>query len=213
MGGYGNTLRRGIVKGFMKTLKTKLTRFGSHYAEPVWKQRRFLLNNDVPKDVACWLFDQGSLTRRVIQACPGDFRVEVISQGRARPMLNEALRLGIRSYESALIREVYLYCDDTPWVYARTVIPGRTLTGAQRYLAHLKNKPLGAVLFADPNMKRDEVEVARISVKQRMFNIATEKLDQKPASIWGRRSVFYLKKKKKLLVSEVFLPAIRKCHW
>jgi chorismate--pyruvate lyase len=127
-------------------------------------------------------------------------------------MLNEAIRLGMRNNETALIREVYLFCGDTPWVYARTIIPKRTLTGAQRYLAHLGNKPLGAVLFADPNMQRDEVEVARIQPKQRMFNVATAHLTERPESIWGRRSVFYLNKKR-LLVNEVFLPAIRKCRW
>ncbi len=196
----------------MSTHRTKLTRFGSHFAEPVWKLRRHLVNVEVPDDVAEWLFDQGSLTSRVVQACDKQFRVEVISQGYARPMLNEAIRLGMRHSGTALIREVYLYCGDTPWVYARTIIPKKTLTGKQRYLAHLGNKPLGAVLFADPNMQRDEVEVAQIKSRQRMFNKATNKLKDKPASIWGRRSVFYLKNKR-LLVNEVFLPAIRKCHW
>lgn len=196
----------------MKTARTKLTRFGSHFAEPVWKQRGYLFNNNVSEDISCWLFDQGSLTRRVIQACDKQFRVEVVSQGWARPMLNEAIRLGMHNKEVALIRQVYLYCGDTPWVFARTVIPKKTLTGAQRYLAHLGNKPLGAVLFADPNMRRDEVEVARISSKQRLFNVATQHLTEQPDSIWGRRSVFYLNKKR-LLVNEVFLPAIHKCHW
>lgn len=196
----------------MTTHRTKLTRFGSHFSEPVWKLRRHLLDADIPADVAEWLFDQGSLTSRVIQACDKKFRVEVISQGYARPMLNEAIRLGMRDSGTALIREVYLYCGGTPWVYARTIIPRKTLTGAQRYLAHLGNKPLGAVLFADPNMKRDEVEVAEIKSSHRLFNRATITLKQKPASIWGRRSVFYINKKR-LLVNEVFLPAIRQSHW
>lgn len=196
----------------MKPSRTQLTRFGSHFAEPVWKQRRFLFSQSVPNNIAEWLFDQGSLTKRVIQACDNQFRVEVVSQGWARPMLNEAIRLGINENEIALIRQVYLYCGDTPWVFARTVIPNKTLTGEQRHLAYLGNKPLGAVLFADPNMQRDEVEVACIKPIQRMFNIATEKLVEKPESIWGRRSVFYLEDKG-LLVSEVFLPVVHKSHW
>ena len=196
----------------MSTHRTKLTRFGSHFAEPVWKLRRHLVNANVPEDVSEWLFDTGSLTSRVIKACDKQFRVKVISQGYAHPMLNEAIRLGMKHSGTALIREVYLYCGDTPWVYARTIIPKKTLTGAQRHLAHLGNKPLGAVLFADPNMQRDEVEVAEIKSKQRMFNKATQNLKQKPESIWGRRSVFYINKKR-LLVNEVFLPAIRECHW
>ena len=196
----------------MKPTRTQLTRFGSHFAEPTWKQRRFLFNQDVPADISEWLFDQGSLTRRVIQACDKAFRVEVISQGYARPMLNEAIRLGMSHSGTALIREVYLYCGDTPWIYARTIIPKKTLTGTTRHLAHLGTKPLGAVLFADPNMQRDEVEVAEIREHQRMFNRATNKLVDKPESIWGRRSVFYLDNKG-LLVSEVFLPVIQQHHW
>lgn len=194
----------------MKTIPTKLTRFGSHFYEPIWKPRRYLLHNEIPSDISIWLFDQGSLTRRVIRTCDKQFRVEVVSQGWARPMLNEAIRLGMRSDRVAWIREVYLYCGDTVWVFARTVIPKKTLSGAQRYLTHIGNKPLGAVLFADPNMRRDEVEVACISANQRLFNQATQHLNEHPDPIWGRRSVFYLNKKR-LLVSEVFLPTIRLC--
>ncbi|VAX14279.1 Chorismate--pyruvate lyase [hydrothermal vent metagenome] len=157
-----------------------------------------------------WLFDRGSLTRRLQMACPQDFRVELVEQGWQRPMLNEAMRLGVSPDRLALVRQVYLFCHARPVVYARTVIPLSTLSGAERHLACLGTRPLGAVLFASPNMSRDEVEVACIRPAQRIFTPATQMLASEPDAIWGRRSVFYLSHKP-LLVSEVFLPAIARC--
>lgn len=183
------------------------SRFGQHAFEPIWRAERYLFSGQVPKEIARWLFDATSLTARIIDACSGQFRVEVISQGWQRPMLNEEQCLKIRAGRHALIRQVYLYCDDKPWVFARTVIPHTTLHGKEKHLAHLHNKPLGAVLFAEPTMRRSEVEVAEIHPGQRLFHTATAGLNYDPATIWGRRSVFYLHNKP-LLVSEIFLPDI-----
>lgn len=187
-----------------------MNRFGRHLYEPVWRVRSRLFAEAIPADITGWLFDRGSLTRRLQMSCPTNFRVEVVEQGWQRPMLNEALRLSVSPGRLALLRQVYLFCHDRPVVYARTVIPVSTLSGAERHLACLGNRPLGAVLFASPNMSRDEVEVACIRPGQRIFTRATRALDSEPASIWGRRSVFYLSGKP-LLVSEVFLPGIADC--
>jgi len=184
-----------------------MNRFGQHAFEPVWRTRSSLFAHPVPENVASWVYDPGSLTRRVQQTCQDPFRVEVIAQYRGRPLLNEATRLRVHADQSALIREVYLYCGDSPWVYARTIIPHTTLTGRQRHLAHLGNRPLGAALFADTTMRRDEVEVACMRPMHRLFDTATAGLLQRPEMIWGRRSVFYLSGKP-LLVNEVFLPPV-----
>ncbi len=173
--------------------------------------RSRLFAHAVPTAMGDWLFDRGSLTRRLQTASPQNFRVELVEQGWRRPMLNEAVRLGVSPDRMALLRQVYLFCDDRPVVFARTVIPVSTLSGAERHLGCLGNRPLGAVLFASPNMRRDEVEVACIRPGQRIFTRATQTLDTQPASIWARRSVFYLSGKA-LLVSEVFLPEIAHCR-
>lgn len=151
-----------------------------------------------------WLLDTGSLTRRVQQACGGRFRVQVEMQGWGRPRLDEYRVLGLRIGRIALIREVHLLCDERPWVFARTVIPVSTLRGRQRRLAHLGSRPLGAVLFADPHMRRDPVQVARIPPGSTLFAVAVQGLKRRPAEVWGRRSVFRLGGKP-LLVSEFFL--------
>jgi chorismate--pyruvate lyase len=160
-------------------------------------------------EIRAWLLDAGSLTDRMRAACTGRFSVRVLDQGWHRPRLDEARTLGMRR-RGALgwIREVQLLCDGEPWVFARTVIPVATLKGAQRRLAHLGNRPLGAVLFADPGMRRDPVELTCIRPGQAMFATATQGLLSRPGGIWGRRSVFRVGGKP-LLVTEVFLPAFR----
>jgi len=188
-------------------LKNLTQRFGNHVFEPVWRSREMLLGRAVEKEIAPWLFEHGSLTRRIILNCKNKFRVEVISQQWKRPMLNEALRLDVHPEHHAFIREVLLYCGDTPWVFARSVIPHKTLTGPRRSLGKLGNRPLGEILFSDPSIQRDALEVAEIAKGQRMYRCATQCLANPPAKVWGRRSVFYLHKKP-LLVNEVFLPSI-----
>lgn len=154
-----------------------------------------------------WLLDPSSLTRRLLQACRGQFRVEPISQQWQRPMLNEAQALGVLPHERCFIREVRLLCDNQGLVFARTVIPIRSLTGPRRRLSRLGKKPLGAVLFADPSMVRSGIEIAKLSPGQPLFTRATAGLPKQPAAIWGRRSAFFLNHQP-LLVSEIFLPAI-----
>jgi len=94
-------------------------------------------------------------------------------------------------------------------VFARTVIPASSLRGRLRRLSMLGTRPLGALLFADPGMRRDAPEIARIHPGHDIFLQAVQHSRARPAAIWGRRSVFYLDNKP-LLVSEIFLPEILK---
>jgi chorismate--pyruvate lyase len=154
-----------------------------------------------------WLLDPGSLTDRLRSNCAGRFSVRVLDQGWQRPRLDEARILGMRAAMLGWVRQVQLLCDGEPQVFARTVIPVTTLRGAERRLARLGNRPLGAVLFADPGMRRGPVELACIGPGQSMFAEATCGLQIQPQGIWGRRSVFRIGGKP-LLVTEIFLPAL-----
>ena len=177
----------------------------------LWRPVKRLLRHALPCEMLAWLLDPASLTRRVVAVCGGKFRVEVAFQGWCRPLLHEARVLGMGARDYALVRQVYLLCDDQPWVYARTVIPRTTLTGYERRLAHLRTRPLGEVLFADPSMRRGAVEIACLTSREPVFHMATRRLASPPAVIWGRRSVFTLRAKP-LLVNEIFLPAIPSCR-
>ena len=170
-----------------------------------WKPGRCFLRSSIPQDLSGWLLDTASLTLRLQRLCPGKFQVRVLSQAWGVPRIDEARVLEMKPGRLAIIRQVQLLCDGQPRVYARTVIPVTSLRGKLQRLAHLGTRPLGGMLFADPGMQRGVVELARISRGQSLYQAATRHLRQRPAAIWGRRSVFRLSGRP-LLVSEVFLP-------
>jgi chorismate--pyruvate lyase len=180
--------------------------------EPRWLPSEQAFCTGVPEALQPWLLDSSSLTHRLQQACSGLFQVEVVQQRWELPMRNERLALGMRVREYGLVRHVRLLCDGRACVFARTVIPRRTLRGAQRRLSKLGSKPLGAVLFADTSMRRGGLELARIRAGELLFQMAVCGLGVRPPEIWGRRSVFYLGKSgKPLLVNEIFLPGMKDC--
>ena len=154
-----------------------------------------------------WLTDSGSLTARVVAACPGEFRVHVLRQGWERPLPSERRQLGMRRNVLALVREVELRCNEEVWVFARTVIPASSLRGAARRLTLLGDRPLGAVLFADPTTRRGRMEVARLDGRHGLFRHACSHHGLTPSALWGRRTLFCYRRKP-LLVNEIFLPEI-----
>ena len=169
--------------------------------EPSWHSHRRSSILPIPLKLQSWLFDHGSLTKRLIDKSNSQFRVQILSQGWQQPNWSEAIRLGIPFRQRALVREVILSGGGQPWVYARSILPNSTLTGSLRRLKKLDSRPLGALLFKEPNMTRSAIEVACFQLSHRVI----PKQFQKEHELWGRRSVFYLHKKP-LLVSEIFLP-------
>nr|WP_242521455.1 chorismate lyase [Motiliproteus sp. SC1-56] len=162
-----------------------------------WRSYRRGPCSRLPRAWRGWLLDSGSLTRRLKRASAGDFRVEVLFQGWSRPTLSEARALGIAPSQQVLVREVRLWGLGEPWVCARSIIPATTLTGPQRRLKFLGERPLGAVLFNDPSMHRGPIETAQLPLNGTRTRTRA----------WARRSVFRLEGKP-LLVSEIFLPSL-----
>lgn len=168
------------------------------HATPIWQAYRPLMQ--LPSSAKSWLLDEGSLTARLIKESQGRFAVQRLRQEWQVPALNERQALGLHTREMALVREVFLLCHDQPWVYARSVLPQRSLTGSLRVLRRLKNRSLGSFLFKNPHLQRDAFEICQLDKASAYIPMPLEQ------AIYGRRSVFTLEKKP-LLVSEFFLPA------
>ena len=175
--------------------------------ESHWHPLRFRHPAGVPRHAYRWLSDSGSLTRALVSRCNGRFSVEVVSQGWDAVLPGERRLLAMRRGEAALVREVRLHCDGEAWVFARTLIPASSLRGEARRLAFLGNRPLGAVLFADPTTRRRLVEFTRLKARHRLHGHATAHLGREHAVLWGRRTLFEYAGRP-LLVNEIFLPPI-----
>ena len=170
-------------------------------AEPVWRPMLSKADFRIPNTWHDWLSDAGSLTDRLLKLSQGDLRVQIINQGLQQPRFSERQMLGLDNRTLALVREVILSGLGQPWVFARSVVPLKTMTGRLRKLKQLDNRPLGALLFNDPTMTREPVQVACFP-SSKLLDVPSSDTNINP--LWGRRSVFRLDKKP-LLVSEIFL--------
>ena len=162
----------------------------------------------LPENLQSWLLDPNSLTARLKSHCQ-QFRVELLGQSVETCQENEAVPL-IPKGEQVLVREVLLFCDDKPQVFARSLLPLSSLTGAEQALANLGTQSLGQVLFNNPSLERQTIEVAEFDANSSVAALAEKlQLSTQNASmqnkLWGRRSIFVLENKP-LMVAEVFLP-------
>ncbi|MBC8519447.1 MAG: chorismate lyase [Gammaproteobacteria bacterium] len=173
--------------------------------EPHWvtENRLSLLNPD--NQMRRHLVHSGSLTRKIVQSCSSQFRVDVVMQKFSAINHSERQLLGLRSGSTANVRSVLLYCGEHPWVFAHTVIPHYALKRSLRRLTQLGNRSLGAVLHSSRVMERSTVEYAELLPQHLLFQEAAECLNRKPASLWGRR-ILYQIDGDPLLVNEIFLP-------
>lgn len=146
------------------------------------------------------------MTRHLLRASSGDFRVERVAQHWARPTLSEARLLKLDPNRWALIREVILWGCGEPWVYARSVIPASSLRGDLRRLRRLRNTSLGALLFKYPQLQRTPFELARVNATLLPPPLQTLPL-QTDRALWGRRSRFSVDGRS-LIVGEIFLDAL-----
>ena len=156
--------------------------------------------------LAPWLRDRGSLTHRIQQRCT-HFAVRGVRSGLARIALDESALLGIAPQQLAYSREVFLYADGQPAVFAHSAFAHAHLRGAWSEVRMLGNNPLGALLFAHPLVERKPLHYQALRNPHPLYQRAVKVLKDPPHRLWARRSLFYLRDAP-LLVTEVFLPAI-----
>lgn len=161
----------------------------------------------VPELIAPWLVDHGSLTERLIALSDNSFRLEVLAQGRQVPHESESSALGLPLGEQALVREVCLYGQGEPWVYARSTIPDSTLAGRADLGDRLGNQPLGHWIFNAPDLTRYPLEATCLPAGTPWVPIEL----RGNCALWARRSVFALGEHP-LLICEVFLPGFPACR-
>ena len=159
-----------------------------------------------PTDLSPWLRDRGSLTQRIQQRCTR-FAVHGVRDGLARIALDEAALLGVAPPQLAWSREVILYADGVPVVFAHSACARQHLRGAWSAVRDLGNRPLGALLFAHPLVERKPLHYRALRSAHPLYRHASALLNNPPGRLWARRSLFHLHGAQ-LLVTEIFLPEI-----
>jgi len=152
-----------------------------------------------------WLHDHGSLTQRIQQRCKR-FEVRPVRSGLEQIAYDEAGLLRIKPQQLAYSREVFLVADGVPVVFAHSTCAAQHLRRPWSALAGLGNRPLGAMLFSHPLVRRQPLHFKLLRHHHALFQQALPN-DKSSLSLWARRSIFELHQAP-LLVTEVFLPNI-----
>jgi len=137
---------------------------------------------------------------------PG-FHVRVLGERRCRPLPGETRALGQPARLWLWERDVLLCSHDQAFVYAHTVSRSAARDAAWPLLRHLGGRPLGHLLFEVPGVRRSALVFRRLRVGEALHQRITIALGLPLPPLWVRRSLFALRGRR-LLVSEVFLPAM-----
>ena len=135
-----------------------------------------------------WLHEENSITKKI--SSNAEFKLEILHDdiGSAEEDEYAALKM---SPEEVRIREVLLYGNLLPLVFARSIIPNLTSSKGYPGLGSIGSKPLGDLLFQSKVFVKTKREFAE-------FKMANNKI------VWGRRT-HYLVRSYPLSIMEVFL--------
>jgi chorismate--pyruvate lyase len=184
-----------------------VTRRGASLRQTQWQPQALALNP--PPALRHWLTGAGSLTAK-LKAHSDSFRVQCLHQRSALCLSDEAAAIGLHRPGRVLEREVLLRCDNTPVVFAHTVVPMAATASDWPLFSALGERSLGSTLFGDPLVLRGVLEFARLRAGHPLARRARKALewnDQEDLILYARRCL-YQRRQGTLLVTEVFLPSV-----
>ena len=141
----------------------------------------------VNKNIKSWLVEKGPITKRI--KSEESFQLNLLKDEISYVEDVEKEFLDVIS-NNIKVREVILMGNNIPRVYAKSLIPIRTIDEGFSKLGKLGTKPLGDILFEKEIFKKTDMVYAQFQNKDSMF--------------WGRKTK-YLVKNMPLSVMEVFL--------
>lgn len=187
-------------------LINNVVKLNSSYAFPIGIPSLWAEPDQITIPSPClknWLLDTGSLTERLQSQCTS-FHLTLIGQRQAQITLEEFQQVCAPKQQlnpqEWQVREVLLWGDKQPWVFARSIIPQKL---CERDFVNLNTKPLGQLIFNDKRFRRMPFEVTNMCTSKAFLaqlHISSE------MNLWGRRSAFSFEGLK-MSVSEVFLPS------
>jgi chorismate--pyruvate lyase len=146
------------------------------------------------------LFDNGSLTRRLIHLTNDAFSVTPLFEGWQPLRTDECAALDLAEGSEGWVREVYLRGHGQALVFARSVAARSALQGDGLHMDELGSRSLGELLFCDHAFQRRAIEVCH-------YPQAWLPSEVRAPGLWARRSRFD-RGALSVLVAEIFLPTL-----
>jgi len=141
----------------------------------------------VSDEAKSWLLEKGPITKRIKSV--KKFRLELIQDKVANVEKVDKTFINSKS-RKIRVREVVLFGNTKPMVFARTIIPNTTIEKGFAELGTLGKSPLGDILFKKDIFTKENVSYASFEYKKKVF--------------WGRKTK-YTVKNLPFSVMEVFL--------
>ncbi len=173
--------------------------------ETTWLTRQGVREAQIDSLMLSWLLEKGLLTERLRGLCGAHFRLEVLHE----PSIGwESLAPTDSPAEiDGFKREVVMWCDDEPCIYAKTSVSNSTAS-MHPWLRTLGSEPLGERLQSLADVTRTDFEFTCLQAS----GAEDRSLGRSFVSgdLWARRSKFTIKSHE-LAVIEVFLPGLVTC--
>jgi len=171
----------------------------------MWLTAAKLPETNISANIASWMRYSGSMTQRLRETAD-NVRVKVLQHQWQTVDEDNADYLNIPPHSKAIVREVVIYGDDQPWLYAISIFPEAVVALTDDQLVDLGEKPLGEILFSRSDIQRGDIQFSELSDQQTKDVCKKSGLPVSKKRLWARRSYFELQGQK-LSVLEVFLPA------
>lgn len=153
-------------------------------------------------------FDPGSMTAILNKLSNHNLTITLLQHQWQQPQESEQNSLQFKNLWG-IGREVLLNGFGQPWIYARTFFPEAVVRAHGSQFSALGTRPLGEILFNNPQCHRSEFSFACLNPGHREFQAAAVHFQQKTDHLWARHSQFYLPSGAITLL-EVFSPAMEK---
>ena len=127
---------------------------------PTWQPLGAAALRCLPVALRPWLADASSLTAALRRALAGALDCRLLAQGWRGASADEARYLGLAPGSRLFWRRVRFRHAGRTLLIGHTLAPAAALAACPT-LRRLGDRPVGELLFADPAMRRQRIELAR----------------------------------------------------
>ena len=141
-----------------------------------WNSYQSVMLQITNDEIKSWLLEEGPITKRI--KSNKEFKLKLIQDEVSAVDESEKQFINYNS-TNIRVREVLLFGDEIPMVFARTIIPNSTIKEGLADLGTLGNKPLGDILFEKDVFLKEDVLYASFMNEDKLF--------------WGRKRKYSVK--------------------